>query len=231
MLTPTLATILMLWLIAPEGGFRDALRKLGLDVAGLKARPLAIIAPLVIFVAGLVVMVAAGLTTIVASPQNQSLLFAALDIAIGFVVGSLFAVSEEIGWRGYMLPRMKDFPSLSAMLLVGFLHGVWHLPLLMTTDYYHSGPLVIVVPLFLITLTLAGVFYGFLRVWSGSVWPVALAHGAVNSGWNFTNNLSTNKSPLVSEYIGGESRLIMIAGLLVIAAILARYMKRNIAPF
>jgi membrane protease YdiL (CAAX protease family) len=231
MLTPTVATIIMLSVVSPEGSFRDALRSLGLDVAGLKAWPLAILAPIAIFIVGLAIMVAAGFTTLATIPPDQSFLLGAPDIAIGFIVGSLFAVGEEIGWRGYMLPRMTGFPLLSAMLIVGFLHGVWHLPLLMTTDYYHAGSLVIVVPLFLITLTLAGVFYGYLRVWSGSVWPVALAHGAVNSGWNFTNDLSTNKSPLVSEYIGGESGLMMIAGLLVIAAVIARYMKRNKLSF
>ena len=30
---------------------------------------------------------------------------------------------------------------------------------------------------------MAGVFFGFLRVWTGSVWPVAIAHAVYNFIW------------------------------------------------
>ena len=63
----------------------------------------------------------------------------ALDILAGFVVGTALALLEEVGWRGYMLPRVKGIGILGAMLIVGFLHGVWHLPLLLTTGSYHSS--------------------------------------------------------------------------------------------
>ena len=93
------------------------------------------------------------------------------------------------------------------MLIVGFLHGVWHLPLLLTTDLLPRRRAIpwIVAPLFLVTLTLAGVFYGYLRVTTGSVWPVAGAHAAVNVAWGISMEVSQTKSPLVLEYVGGES--------------------------
>jgi hypothetical protein len=66
------------------------------------------------------------------------------------VIASFFAFFEEIGWRGYMLPKLETgYPRL-APALVGFLHGVWHLPLmLLTTAYNRVGNRFIVVPLFL----------------------------------------------------------------------------------
>ena len=30
----------------------------------------------------------------------------------------------------------------------------------------------------MVTLTLAGIWYGWLRLWSGSIWPVSLSHNA-----------------------------------------------------
>jgi membrane protease YdiL (CAAX protease family) len=109
------------------------------------------------------------------------------------------------------------------MLIVGFLHGVWHLPLMLTTDYYHAtGNPWIIVPLFLLTLTMAGVFYGYLRLWTGSIWPVALAHAAQIMAWNISADVSETKSPIVLEYIGGESGLLMIAGLLIVNVFLVR---------
>jgi hypothetical protein len=32
----------------------------------------------------------------------------------------------------------------------------------------------------MVTLTLAGVWYGWLRLWAGSIWPVSLSHSAFN---------------------------------------------------
>jgi len=93
-------------------------------------------------------------------------------------------VAEEIGWRGYLLPHLLPLGPMRAMLLSGLLHGLWHLPLLLLTPFYHaSGNRLLVVGLFLLTLTVAGLLYGYLRLTSGSVWPVALAHGALNTFW------------------------------------------------
>ena len=144
----------------------------------------------------------------------------------GLVVGTLFALGEEIGWRGYMLPRLLGRGVVPAMLLVGFLHGVWHLPLMLTTDYYHNtGNPLLVVPLFLVTLTLAGVFFGFLRLWTGSVWAVAIAHAAANMAWEVMSEMTQTQTPLVLEYVGGESGVIMIAGLAVFSFFIIRHMK------
>ena len=121
---------------------------------------------------------------------------------------------------------MTGIGLITAMLVVGFLQGVWHLPLLLTTDYYHAtGDRWIVTALFLITLTLAGVFFGFLRVWTGSVWPVAVAHAAVNMAWAISDELTLSRTPLVLENLGGESGLIVIAGLAIVDYFLLRRLR------
>lgn len=228
MMTPMIATIIMLAWVAPEGGVKSALTKLGLTTAGLKAWPLAIAAPSLIFAAGLVLLVAAGFTTVQPYAGTRSLLLVLPDLLIGLAIGTAFALGEEVGWRGYMLPRMRQLGLVASMLVVGFLQGLWHMPLLLTTDLYHStGNPWIVAPLFLVTLTLAGVFYGFLWAWTKSAWPVALAHGAVNSAWNVTERISETQSPMVLEYIGGESGVIMIAGLLLFSIAAVIYMRRH----
>jgi membrane protease YdiL (CAAX protease family) len=226
MLTPTVATVIMLTVISPEGGFRKVLSLLGLDRAGFKGWPLAIAGPAAIHLVGLVILSLAGLAVFVAPQLTGSIGFAIFKISTGLLIGTLFALGEEIGWRGYMLPRLFSFGVVPAMLIVGFLHGVWHLPLMLTTDYYHNtGNPLLVVPLFLVTLSLAGVFYGFLRIWTGSVWPVAIAHAAANMAWEIMTEMTQTKSALVLEYVGGESGLIMIGGLLIFSFIFIRYMK------
>jgi uncharacterized protein len=158
--------------------------------------------------------------------MSGSIGFAIFKITTGLAIGTLFALGEEIGWRGYMLPRLFSFGVVPAMLIVGFLHGVWHLPIMLTTDYYHNtGNPLLVVPLFLVTLTLAGVFFGFIRIWTGSVWAVAIAHAAANTAWELMTEMTETKSPLVLEYVGGESGLIMIDGLLIFSFFIIRYMR------
>lgn len=228
MLTPAIAVAIMLGIVAPQGSLRAALNSLGLTTAGFKGWPLAIAGPALINAAGLAILVAAGLTAI-AVPATQGPGWSiAFDVLAGFAIGTAFGLAEEVGWRGYMLPQLRRFGALAAMLIVGFLHGVWHLPIMLTTGYYHStGNPWIIAPLFLVTLTLAGIFYGFLRMWTRSIWPVAIAHAAANAAWNFTSQLSQTKSPAVLEYIGGESGLIMITGLLLIDLLLIAIMCRS----
>lgn len=226
MLTPTLVVVLMLTAVAREGRLRDAVRSLGLTTLGLKGWPFAIGGPAVIQALSFVVLSLTGLAVFGAPELSRSVAATVVSLTLGFVISTLFALTEEVGWRGYMLPRLLGLGAVPAMLLVGFLHGTWHLPLLLTTDLYHNtGNPVLVVPLFLVTLTLAGIPYGFLRLWTGSVWPAAITHSAVNITWNLMTDMTQTKSVMALEYIGGESGLVMIAALLIAGVALVWLMK------
>jgi uncharacterized protein len=65
----------------------------------------------------------------------------AVSLAIGQILGAgapevrldvlipLAAIGEELGWRGYALPRLQQrMRSLPASLLIGVLWAAWHLP-------------------------------------------------------------------------------------------------------
>ena len=228
MLTPAASVAIMLTLVAPEGSFREALRGLGMTSAGLKAWPLAAGLPLLIHLSSLLILAAAGLAVVVVPQVSGSVVQMAVHIVLGFIISTAFAFGEEVGWRGYLLPRLLGIGVMPAMLLVGFLHGLWHLPVMLGTDFYHSaGNPIIVVPMFLATLTLAGVFFGFLRLWTASVWPVAIAHSATNNAWELATGMTRPESPEILEYVGGESGVIMIAALLLLTLVIATRMARG----
>lgn len=229
MFTPTLGVLIVLLVVTRDGRSRAAWRDLGVHRLGLRGWPLAILgAAVILVVAYIILWVTPFADYKPLSTGGKPLTQIAVNIGFGLVVSSIFAACEEIGWRGYMLPRLLGLGAVPAMLIVGFCHGLWHLPLLIGTPYYHNtGNLWIVVPLFLITLTLAGLFYGYLRLWTGSVWPVAIAHGVYNLVWNILgNDLTAVNNADAVEYVGGESGVIVIVLLLVAAPFLIAATRR-----
>ena len=148
----------------------------------------------------------------------------AVNLAINIVIVSFFAFFEEIGWRGYMLPKLETgYPRL-APALVGFLHGVWHLPLmLLTTAYNPIGNRFIVVPLFLAVLTAAGVLYGYLRDASGSLWPVVvIAHGTFNAVLGMLAGAAVAEYPALAAYLTGETGIFTLLAIVIVAWVLVR---------
>ena len=148
---------------------------------------------------------------------------AAINLAINIVIISFFAFFEEIGWRGYLLPKLATgYPRL-APALVGFLHGVWHLPLmLLTTAYNPVGNRLIVVPLFLAVLTVAGILYGYLRNESGSLWPVVIAHGTFNAVLGVLAGAVVADNPTTVAYLTGETGVFTLLALVILTWVLMR---------
>jgi hypothetical protein len=72
----------------------------------------------------------------------------------------------------------------------------------------------------MITLTLAGVWYGWLRLWSGSIWPVSLAHSAFNNLMAAAAGLVVATSPATMAYVTTETGVATMIILVLVAAYL-----------
>ena len=217
MLTPTVGVLLLLLVVTPDGYHRAAWAGLALHRPGWRAWPLALIAPTAILCVSYGV---AWLVGVLSWNFESDML---INLIITIVINSVFAIFEEIGWRGYLLPHFGSPGSFGAALLVGFLHGVWHLPLmLMTTAYNSAGNRLITVPIFLAVLTGAGVIYAYLRWTSGSIWPVIIAHGTFTAVLGSFAGAAVTPDASAAAYLTGETGLFTLAGVGVTAFVLAR---------
>jgi membrane protease YdiL (CAAX protease family) len=218
MFTPLMAVLIMFFVVTRDGYSRAGWLSLGLHRPGLRNWGLAVLMPLLAIggAYGAAWSIGVGQPSL---PGGQALFALPFKLLISIAFGALLgALGEEVGWRGYLLPYLMPLGRTRAMLVTGFLHGVWHLPGMLLTPFYHSlGNRFIVVPLFMVSITIAGVFYGYLRLTSNSVWPAAIAHRAVNTFWDQFATLTVPVSPLALEYLAGESGVFTLIGIILIA--------------
>src|ERR687898_1752789 len=108
---------------------------------------------------------------------GMTLVGATIFFAFSVVPGS--ALGEEIGWRGYVLPRLQSrMSALSAALLIAPIWGLWHLPLWLTgepdrTPTLYTG---FVVSAFALSVLTAWVYNST----GGSLLMIVLAHATFN---------------------------------------------------
>lgn len=125
-----------------------------------------------------------------------------------------FGVGEEIGWRGYALPRLQQGQSaLTATLILGTVWALWHLPAFFYRDTYMAMGLVTGLPLFLLSLLAASIMFTWLyNSTQGSLLMVIVFHALFNL-------LS------VSRAGGGYAASMMSAGVMIWAVLIVILFK------
>ena len=101
-------------------------------------------------------------------------------------INMLFAVGEEAGWRGYMMPQLKErFGLLNGRLLGGVIWGVWHWPIMLLTGYEYGTNYLGAPALGLVVWCVVCFALNTLLDWlyekTGGIWVSAIAHGAFNA--------------------------------------------------
>lgn len=215
--TPTVAALLMLFVVTGEGYSKEGWRSLGLHRLGLKAWPFALLAPFLINGLGFLLLIGTGLATYTgldpeiaaklgSMPVSAALL---LDVVTGLVIGIFTgSLGEELGWRGYLLPRLREMGEGKALLVSGLIWAVWHLPLMLLTTQYHAGQnLWLYFPLFMLAAIGMGSAIGYTRLRTESVWPAVMMHTAANLAWNIYRYFYTSNSTW-AEVVSGDAGLV-----------------------
>ncbi|NLJ56982.1 MAG: CPBP family intramembrane metalloprotease [Firmicutes bacterium] len=123
----------------------------------------------------------AGLTAV-----NMLIISIIQIVIIGPFINIIPTLGEEIGWRGYLLPKLRElYATRTALLVSGAIWGFWHLPAIVMghnygTDYF-GYPYLGVLAMIIFCIVL-GIIEGYATIELNSVIPAAMIHSTLNAG-------------------------------------------------
>ena len=144
------------------------------------------------------------------------------------VFGSCGALGEEIGWRGYMMPKLEElFGTSRAIIIGGVIWGVWHFPEICQghnfgTGYWGepwSGFFV-----FTVTTIVMGITLTYLTKKTGSVWPAAFMHATNNTGARIMGFFLGEHMLEMDKIL---IALIQLLGIIVVTAVFVRIVRKS----
>lgn len=151
-----------------------------------------------------------------------------LSVTIAPLMNSVLAIGEEVGWRGYLTPRLTQLYGKKGYLYSGVIWGLWHALLIVLTGYeygvgYFGFPITGILLMCVFT-TVFGILLSWLYEKSGSILIPSIAHGAINAvaalGLYFLHELPT-------QYILGPvlPGLIPLIPMAIVAVLVSRFLK------
>ena len=144
----------------------------------------------------------------------------------GLLTGIVAALGEEIGWRGLLVPQLARLTTFTRTALIsGAVQAVWHWPFVLFAGFSSAAPWWFALTILTITVTLAGFSAAWLRLRSGSVWPVVLAHASFNLYIQSAFNPLTGDTG-ITEYIVDEFGVAFVLSGTVIAYVFWRLRHR-----
>jgi uncharacterized protein len=225
--TPTVAALIMLLVVTREGYSWEGWKVLGLHRLGLSVWWIAFGLTLLITIAASAVVWATPLASFIVPEDGIIDSLINLLIQVGILMLT-FSLAEEIGIRGYLLPKLLSLGRRRALALSGLVFGTWHMPLILLTPFFPVGNKLISLPVFYATVVAASFVYGYLRLYTGSVWPASLAHAVHNAAWDTMGAFTLTSYPvLVNKYLVGDFGVLILVGAVVGAIWLNRRLMRS----
>jgi uncharacterized protein len=227
MTTPAVATLLMLLVVTRDGYSKEGWKSLGLHRLGLGVWWIAFGVVLLITVAATAIVWATPLASFVVPEYGMVGVIADFFFVL-VVFTPTFILAEEVGIRGYLLPKLLPLGMGHALLLSGLVWAAWHLILFYLTPLFPTGNALIFVPLVVGTIVAASFLFGYFRLYTASVWPGAIAHAVHNSLVDTLGALTATSLPvLVNLYLVGDNGILIVATTALGAAWVGHILRRR----
>jgi membrane protease YdiL (CAAX protease family) len=127
-ITPVLATVIMLLVVTRDGYTKDGWRTLGLHRLGLRIWWIAFFGTLAVTLVAYAVVWLTPLASPTVPPQGVLPVVGSFLLQVP-ILATTFLLCEEIGFRGYLLPKLLPMGRKRALLLSGLIFATWHMPL------------------------------------------------------------------------------------------------------
>ena len=137
-------------------------------------------------------------------------------IFVGPIINLPIFLGEEIGWRGFMNPRLKRIFGRRGLIVGGTIWAIWHLPMILLGHNYPDHPwtgFLVWIPICICM----NILLDQVAEKSGSVVPCALAHGMMNQLATLALSLTVQNTAFV-DILHGPAGLVGLAVLLAPAA-------------
>lgn len=107
---------------------------------------------------------------------------AALLVKMLYLIPSfaITAFGEEVGFRGYWLPRLADLGRLRTTLISAIFWSIWHWPLFFVGFESAGNDLLFKLTIFTVTIFPATFILNELRIRTDSIWPGTVYHCLIN---------------------------------------------------
>jgi uncharacterized protein len=227
MCTPTVATLIMLLVVTREGYSKEGWKSLGLHRLGLSVWWIAVGVTLLVTVVASAIVWATPLASFVVPEGGLGAEFIKFFIQVVLFTLTL-VLFEEIGMRGYLLPKLLSLGRTRALALSGLVWATWHIPIYyFLAKLFPVGNVLLFLPLFYGSIVAASFVFGYLRLYTGSIWPGSIAHSVHNAAWGTLGAFTATSYPvIVNLYLVGDYGLLIVVGG-VAAAIWVGYFLRS----
>jgi membrane protease YdiL (CAAX protease family) len=146
-------------------------------------------------------------------PINPILLTLLSGLMGGITLNAIAGFGEELGWRGLLLNEFKEMKFFKASLVIGFIWGIWHLPLILMGHNYPQHPQIGVFMMVIWCVLLTPLFI-YITIKSKSVIAAAILHGTVNGTSGLTIMFTDGGNDLTIGMTGFAGFIALLLSLL-----------------
>jgi membrane protease YdiL (CAAX protease family) len=133
----------------------------------------------------------------------------------GTTINAIAGFGEELGWRGLLQQELSPLGFWKSSLLIGFIWGVWHAPLILQGHNYPQHPQIGVIMMIIWCMLMAPVI-SYIRVKARSVIAAAIFHGTINGTYGLSIMLISGGNDLVTGMTGLAGFIVFaVAGIII----------------
>jgi uncharacterized protein len=119
----------------------------------------------------------------------------------GFTINGLFALGEELGWRGLMDKELSHFSFIKKNIIIGTIWGLWHAPMVIQGYNFPDFPLIGCLFMCFLCIPMSFIF-SYSKQLTNSTFTPSVLHGAFNAVGGVFALLVATSNMLIGSIVG-----------------------------